>query len=145
MKLSKGLLFVVLAVNADKGKRQKKIERGIDTTGERTIPQTCDFTFAEADKKYDSKLSYQSTDGGISGFIDVDNYPNNANCYVDIQANPQCSRIQVNVVHMGIEFHYMDCMLDHVTFTGNGFTTAPLCGCKGNGPDQSCKPWQGAG
>ena len=55
MKLSKGLPFVALAVNAEKGDEKKKNE--ISSIGERTTPQACAITFQEAHEEYGSKQS----------------------------------------------------------------------------------------
>ena len=87
MKLN---IFLVTAVAA--GKRKSKPNRPHRAgNAVRSSPTVCAGDWVDVGN------------AGTSGYIDIDNYPNNANCFVDVVADETCLEVTTTVVHAGIE------------------------------------------
>jgi hypothetical protein len=99
MKLSLALSAVV-AVSAKKGNKDKKVQEV------RTNPETCQAQFARTNGEYGSVLDVKIT--GTSGWIDMHNYPNSANCYIFVNADLSCTQVTTKVIHAGIETNNYD-------------------------------------
>jgi|ERR1712062_187098 len=141
MKLSTTVLALAIAATesktakknkAAKTKKHKGLGRKTESNNKvKTTPIECDLAFAQANADFGSVLSWQSQDGGYSGYIDAHNYPNNLNCYVNILANPvDCKNIRATVVHAGIESANTDQVCAWDWFNFNDETTR-RCGCSG--------------
>lgn len=103
MKLSLALAAVVVA---KKGNTEKKV------TDVRTNPVTCQAQFANANGQYGSVLDVKVS--GTSGWIDMHDYPNSANCYIDVVADSSCTQVTTKVIHAGIETNnYAGCDSDY--------------------------------
>jgi len=134
MKLSLALSAVV-AVSAKKGNKDKKVQEV------RTNPETCQAQFARTNGEYGSVLDVKIT--GTSGWIDMHDYPNSANCFIQVTADSSCTQVTTKVIHAGIETNNYDgcdsdyddgyyggcCQYDR--FWWNEEQTRS-CGCRGN-------------
>ena len=116
-------------------KAEKKGLKNGDSNQVRSVPEPCAVTFAkganfattdflEGDFKSQPILDVDSN--GTSGHIDMDNYPNSANCYVDVVAD--CDRITAKIVHAGLEPYCSDCNCDSFWFNDE---SSRVCGCGG--------------
>jgi len=116
-------------------KAEKKGLKNGDSNQVRSVPEPCAVTFAkganfattdflEGDFKSQPILDVDSN--GTSGHIDMDNYPNSANCYVDVVAD--CDRITAKIVHAGLEPYCSDCNCDSFWFNDE---STRVCGCGG--------------
>ena len=89
--------------------------------------------FGEA---YGYSLDYQSDRMGLSGYVDIENYYDYMNCYVEINANPGCDAVEVTLTSLAIEDWGEDssCRIDFAFLTDlNGNNYDKICGCKGDG------------
>jgi len=133
MKLSLALSAVV-AVSAKKGNKDKRVQEI------RTNPETCQAQFARTNSEYGSVLDVKTT--GTSGWIDMHNYPNSANCFIEI--NSSCTQVTTKVIHAGIETNNYDgcdsdyddgyyggcCQYDRFWWNDEQERS---CGCRGTG------------
>ena len=62
--------------------------------------QSCEAHFAS--DGHSSTINVESADN-LSGSIDIDNYSDNTNCFVNVVTNPICSSITAKIVHAGFE------------------------------------------
>ena len=143
MKLSTTVLALAIAATESKTAKKNKTaktkkHKGLGRkTGSnnnvKTTPIECDLAFAQASASFGSALSWQSEDGGYSGYIDAHNYPNDLNCYINIQAKDDpvnCKNIKAKVAHAGIESANTEgeCAWDWFNFNDE---TTKRCGCSG--------------
>jgi hypothetical protein len=128
MKLSTTILSLAIAATESKRAKKDKTKSKIKV---KSTPIECDVAFAQANAEWGSVLSWQSEDGGRSGFIDAQNYPSNLNCYVNIHASPvDCKNIRATVVHAGFEGANSKKECEYDWFNFNDETTR-RCGCSG--------------
>jgi hypothetical protein len=82
--------------------------------------------------KYD--LQFQASNGGLKGFVQIDNYRDFQNCYVDINAAPECEAISISYTSVAIE-ECDDCGCDRFWISTENRKFDYQCECTGDGCD----------
>ena len=128
MKISNFL--PILAAAGNKRQKMKKDEKSVDRINYSAITEECTNQVPSLDG------TFETTNNGFSGEINLDNYPNNALCKHVIQAHSRCSEIKIQYRSVGVEPN-AKCIYDSFHFgrnSGNGFeVTEPACKCFGDG------------
>ena len=75
-----------------------------------------------------------ASNGGLKGFLEMDNYHDFANCYVDIQAAPECEAINVSYTSVAVE-ECDSCGCDRFYLETDFRQFPKQCGCIGAGCD----------
>ena len=100
------VLALALAVHAKENKRKlekvKKVARKGRPSNARTVQEDCSETFARNFGQFQSQLDVKTAKNERSGSIQIHNYPNDANCFVAIDANHNCKNIKIKMEHAGI-------------------------------------------
>ena len=88
------------------------------------------------------ELSYQGSNGGLNGFLYLDNYHSFMNCYVDITAAPECEAISISFTSVAVEqcdYRIGDgptvesCECDRFWISNENMKFPQQCGCTGDG------------
>merc|ERR1711990_1227014 len=105
MKLNLLLISAVVAKNKIKEKG-KGNEVRYWSNPDFSIPETCESTFSKNNAGYGSVLDIGNS--GTSGFIDIHDYPNDANCFIEVVADVACLEVTAKVIHAGLESSIYD-------------------------------------
>ena len=76
----------------------------------------------------------KASNGGLNGFVEIDNYHDFTNCYVDITASPECEAISISYTSVAVEV-CDDCDCDRFWISTENRQFDHQCGCKGDGCD----------
>ena len=134
MKLS--ILLPILAAGQKKRLKKKEGDRSV---GERFVASDVnEWCVHQVPHLGGSFQATSSTGTERSGEIQLDNYPDDANCKHVVQAYPECTEIQINFRSVAVE-GYHNCLFDSLRLGwvgNNGFqVTQPQCYCVGDGCD----------
>ena len=76
-------------------------------------------------------LNIETSRDNKSGFIELDNYQDNMNCFIDVVASKECSSISVQFKELAIE-ECSNCECDKVEIKWGEKSSEPICGCTGH-------------
>ena len=68
----------------------------------------------------------------MNGFVEIDNYHDFTNCYVDITAAPECEAISISYTSVAVE-ECQDCGCDRFWISTDSRQFDFQCGCTGEG------------
>jgi hypothetical protein len=138
------LLGVILASAVAQKNLRKQKPKKQDRTGSHYMDQppteqclssgkhavTGQLDFGE-EQGYGYSLSYQAS--GWSGYIDIQNYHDYMNCYIDIIADPTCEEIEINYTSAFLE-KCSDCHCDTlwISYNNENNRYENQCGCIGD-------------
>ena len=89
MKLKLLLVSAVVAKNETGLTEPKEREKGNKARYSYNVPpETCEATFLRKNDEWGSVLDIGNS--GTSGFIDMHDYPNEANCFIEVVADSNC-------------------------------------------------------
>ena len=78
----------------------------------------------------------KASNGGLNGFVEIDNYHDFTNCYVDITAAPECEAISISYASVAVEdCGINECNCDRFWISTENKQFDFQCGCKGDGCD----------
>merc|ERR1712141_676587 len=137
LKMKLNLFLISAVVAKSKPGFTKPKEKGNKV---RSNPETCETTFLNSNADDGSVLDIGNS--GTSGYIDMHDYPDNANCFIEVVADSTCLEVTAKIVHAGIEDNVHDmceydsyyddydacCEYDKFWFNDE---ERGSCGCKG--------------
>ena len=138
MKLS--TLLPILAAGANKKHPKKDDGRKLDQ--DRWAPDR--FSASKVTKQCSSEVTsqggtFETTNDGFSGEINLGNYPDSLQCKHEVQADSSCKAIKINYRDIAVEAAYYDnCDYDAFRFgwsegTSDLLISPPRCNCFGDG------------
>ena len=77
--------------------------------------------------------TFQPTNDGLSGRIELLDYPNTAKCRHVIKADDSCEAVKINYRDVAVETNLVGCDLDYFWFEANGLTPRRQCQYFGDG------------